>query len=358
MNKLFIFTNDSGPHYDALKSAYEIAKGRKHMSTVMPDLQFLQNNDIQVVVSNGLSPEYYRLLKRRNIVSITLDEDKYQRHSDIVINQHANHTEDPFADLDHSTPIIRKAHIIEVMDLAKEMEWDSDFFGFKIALISCLRLTSSIAHQVNAFTRQNNIRLMQYLCDCHDRTSVRTAENGNYRFVDIRLTLSKVLNADSPVQTDDTIFRKATARDVPVIRKISENFYSKSRYSFDNHFDKGKVRSFYQDWAEKGVYGRFDDECWCCCSGNTVTAFCTVAYDLPNHGHIRLFAVSPDHQGSGLGKRLLASVLNIFRSKGISRAFVVTQGRNYPAQNLYQSLGFRTYASQLWYHKWMNHKES
>ena len=70
--------------------------------------------------------------------------------------------------------------------------------------------------------------------------------------------------------------------------------------------------------------------------------------------HIGLFGVHEDYSGQGLGKFLLNNVFNKLAAANIKKVFVVTQGRNYPAQRLYQSVGFKTFSTELWYHKWMN----
>ena len=47
-------------------------------------------------------------------------------------------------------------------------------------------------------------------------------------------------------------------------------------------------------------------------------------------------------------------IINQSAAKGIKKIFVVTQGRNYMAQRLYQSAGFKTFSTELWYHKWLS----
>ena len=93
--------------------------------------------------------------------------------------------------------------------------------------------------------KKNNIRLLQYLCNCHDSRSVELAEKNNFKFTDIRITLELNLNKikTSKLKTTEG-FRKATILDYTEIQKISKSIYKDSRYYFDKNFDKDKIQIF------------------------------------------------------------------------------------------------------------------
>jgi ribosomal protein S18 acetylase RimI-like enzyme len=65
-----------------------------------------------------------------------------------------------------------------------------------------------------------------------------------------------------------------------------------------------------------------------------------------------LVAVGARFQGRGLGSELVHAALHWFARQGVSHVSVVTQGRNSAAQALYQRCGFRTAATQWFYHRW------
>jgi GNAT superfamily N-acetyltransferase len=67
---------------------------------------------------------------------------------------------------------------------------------------------------------------------------------------------------------------------------------------------------------------------------------------------IGLVGVSAQARGQDVGKTLVFSALDWFLTQGAQEVLVVTQGRNYAAQRLYQCCGFLTQTVQLWYHKW------
>jgi ribosomal protein S18 acetylase RimI-like enzyme len=66
-------------------------------------------------------------------------------------------------------------------------------------------------------------------------------------------------------------------------------------------------------------------------------------------GLIPNLAVSPEHQGKGLGRMLLQYALNFFKERGIAVAKIETLEQNPVGQSLYPSLGFVEVARQIHY---------
>jgi ribosomal protein S18 acetylase RimI-like enzyme len=55
----------------------------------------------------------------------------------------------------------------------------------------------------------------------------------------------------------------------------------------------------------------------------------------------------------GIGKIVMNNVFNYLYERDYRKLIVVTQGRNYAAQKLYQRSGFVTSMTEVWYHKWL-----
>ena len=311
--------------------------------------------NIGVIVTTGLSKQWYKALKGMNVVTITFGKDCiFEGLSDIVIDCLGSNKKKYFSSEDYSVCNNKKINFNEIFNIITKLNWDSDFFGYNVAYLSCLHLTNSIWNQSKKFIYKHNIKLVEYLCNCHDARSVRVAEKNGFHFADIRLSFELLLNNMIESETANNLkVKQAKIEDIPVLRVIAKNIYKDSRYFFDGNFDKTKVSEFYQSWLEKGVKGEFDDECWCLYEENIITAFCTVKYNENDEATIGLIGVSSNSIGKGYGRKILVSTLKHLKARGINRVNVVTQGRNYAAQNLYQSVGFMINASQLWYHKWV-----
>ncbi len=85
--------------------------------------------------------------------------------------------------------------------------------------------------------------------------------------------------------------------------------------------------------------------------------FCTVKYEPVSCARIRLVGMDSAYGGRGLCEVLLSMTLRALADQGVRYVQVVTQGRNYAAQRLYQRAGFVTKKTELWYHRWFLEKE-
>lgn len=362
MNKLFIFQKGNQSEYSSeLECAYKLCQKNDFAKMIKLDdlsIEYLVNNSIEVVVSNGLSKEWYLILKGLNIVTVTLDRlETYRDIAEIVIDFKSKDSNKYFTGSDYSICIDEdnEMNLLAIANLIEKLEWDSNFFDIPIAFLSSRHLTENIIYQINKFIKKENIELVEYLCNCHDSRSVKIAESNGFHFTDIRLSFEKNLKEKEGVTLSDNItFDLAKKSDIPVLKEASKNLYEDSRYFFDGNFDINQVNIFYQNWVEKAVLGTFDDKCFCLYYKEKPFGFCTVKYDISNESaSIGLFGLSKEYQGKGFAKKLLFSVFNDLIDANIYKVTVVTQGRNYSAQRLYQSAGFFTKSTELWYHKWI-----
>lgn len=358
MNKLFVFDKENDSLYkDELNIAYDIL--RKTATQANIDLQeltvdYLLVEKIHVIISNGLPKEWFYILKGLGIVSIVFDSiNEFHDLSDIVIDYCSTDNNKYFTGPQCSLVQNNSINIQEITDLIYKMKWDSDFFGFPIAYLSCRYLTQNIIKQADRFIEGNRIRLIEYLCNCHDDNSVKIAEQNNFHFTDIRISFKLKLPEQYEIINSAFDFRLAQNEDIENLKSLTTGMYKDSRYFYDGKFAIDKINKFYASWIEKAVKGSFDHECYCLFDKNKPIGFCSIRYNSQEQVSIGLFGVDKDYSGKGIGKMLLQKVANEMLVKGIKEITVVTQGRNYQAQRLYQSAGFRTLTTQLWYHKWI-----
>lgn len=358
MKKLFVFQSSGNKDYGReLLCAFKKCKNscvKTRLEKISAD--YLIKNSIEVLISNGLPKEWYFILKGLNIVTITLGEmEKYYDFSDIVIDYKSRNNYRYFTGPDYSLCRNPGMEFAEITDLITKMEWDSDFWGFPVAYLSSKYLTENIMHRVEKVIKREGFRLVEYLCNCHDNRSVEIAERNRFHFTDIRLSFEKKIEEGFEYALPEGItFSEAGKKDIPMLKEISKDLYQDSRYFFDENFNRNKVQKFYQLWIKRAVLGEYDDACFCLCEKGVPLGFCSIKYNFPSKSaSIGLFGLSRKYHGRGLGKALLLMVSSELRRKNIARIDVVTQGRNYAAQRLYQRAGFLTKATELWYHKWL-----
>lgn len=346
-------------------------------------LRLIQSKNFSVVITtNEISHKTSVMLKGMDLIQIVIGlKEELSETSDIILDPLLRKSNQFLVGTKYLLPAITKKYdskaiarimsvdenvllkevdhnqaeteLLDVIDLYQKLVWDSDFFGINIGYVSCLRLTPNIEQRVKDFIRKEKIDMLEYLCNCHDKKSVMTAEKNGYSFVDIRLTFEKQLReTKSVVIPDGYSVRKATNDDISKLKKIASNIYKLSRYYYDANFDQVKVSEFYANWIEKAVLGTFDHYTYVLCQGGEPIGFCSVREQRKNAASIGLFGMSADYAGKGLAQVLLAVTLQKLKENGIDYVEVVTQGRNYGAQRLYQRAGFVTKSTELWYHKW------
>ena len=246
-----------------------------------------------------------------------------------------------------------ESDILSIVNLFEKLNWDSQFFEMNVGFVSCFRLTPNIQKHIWKFVKDEGIDLLQYLCDCHDRESVATAEKNGYSFVDIRLTFERVLkNKVTITPRDGFEVRQGVLANYDGLEDFVSDSYKLSRYYFDLNFDRKKVLQFYTGWLKKAFLGEFDDYVFVLYHLNKPIGFCTIREKPQSAAQIGLFGINPSYSNNGMGNFLLKSALNLLLERGISYSKVVTQGRNYNAQRLYQRCGFVSSKTELWYHKW------
>jgi dTDP-4-amino-4,6-dideoxy-D-galactose acyltransferase len=229
------------------------------------------------------------------------------------------------------------------------LEWDSEFFGRRIARVTLNRVDQDTVHRLLAWSTANRIECLYFLADPEDSQTSKLAEANQFHLVDVRMTLERSLRENPPTSSSVGV-RPAREQDVLALRTIARSAHRDTRFHFDQHFDRTKCDLLYEIWIEKSVSG-FADMVFVAEIDGKPVAYIT--------GHLRddevqigLIGVDEAHQGKGLASILVQHLLAKATKDAARRATVVTQGRNVRAQRLYQRNGFVTVSCQLWYHRW------
>ena len=246
--------------------------------------------------------------------------------------------------------------VADLISICQLLEWDTTFFGVKVATLNVRRLTEPIVTHTLHTCEHWKVDCLYYLADCHHAQSVRLAEKYGFHFVDIRLTFEYALVRNGvPDRLGNNVVevRPSVPDDVPYLREIARKSYIHSRYYFDTGFPRERCEAFYTEWIEKSCYGYADQVLVAEFDGRPV-GYVTCQLRTPFTGGIELVGVDAARRGKAIGKSVVYAALNWFKQQGVEVVEVVTQGRNYAAQRLYQHCGFVTKQTQLWYHKWFD----
>lgn len=237
-------------------------------------------------------------------------------------------------------------------NLCTYLDWDSDFFGKRIARLNISQPTHFDLSQASTWCLSNRIDCLYLLAEADDSETGGLACQNNFLEVDVRLTLARPISQEdrlSPLAADSRI-RSARESDLAAVRRLARTLHRDTRFYSDPRFERFHCDLLYETWISKS----FEDP--------DQTVFVPdvdgqpagyIACNLRNQeGQIGLLGVADTHAGKGLGKALTHRFLSWCAQHGARQATVVTQARNHAARGLYQSCGFRTSSTQRWYHRW------
>jgi dTDP-4-amino-4,6-dideoxy-D-galactose acyltransferase len=234
--------------------------------------------------------------------------------------------------------------------ICKMLDWDTEFFGARIAKVEGVHLTDESVVQVLQWSRDHKVACLYFLCAPDDDRSVEIAEQNGFHLVDVRMELSWRLQA---VTNDSKIeVRRFQPSDLPQLQEIASGAYESTRFYYDHYFSRAKSSELYREWITKSCEARAD-AVFVAPHQATVGGFITCHLESPQRGRIGLVGVNEAARGAGIGQALVKAAQRYFSDQGVGEAFVVTQGRNIAAQRLYQANDFRTHSTHLWYHKWL-----
>jgi len=232
------------------------------------------------------------------------------------------------------------------------LEWDSAFFGLRVARATIQQLDAQAAAQIEEWCQARRIDCLYFLAEAADGPTVRALENHSYRLVDIRLTLRRQLDKPVVLQTrPDISLAPAVPADVAALRHIARASHSDTRFYFDPNFDRASCDRLYETWIEKSCHGYADLVLVARLHDQVAGYFSCHRLDQ-THGKIGLVAVAAAARGQQVGSAVLQAGLRWFWEQNLRHISVVTQGRNVAAQRLYQNHGFVTDQVELWYHRW------
>jgi len=143
----------------------------------------------------------------------------------------------------------------------------------------------------------------------------------------------------------------------------NQAFLSLNNKVFANYPDQGgwgeddlKVRLNESWFDEKGFFvaedkGELIGFCWTKIHGAHTHSH---SGEDEDHGHealgeIYVLAVNPDYKGQGVGRNLTITGLNYLKHQGLNNVMLYVGVENKPAFNLYKSLGFNNFGSDVMY---------
>lgn len=230
------------------------------------------------------------------------------------------------------------------------LDWDSKFFGLRIARVIGHRMDRQKAAEVLRSAREDAIQCIYFLANPEPAT-VRIAERTGFNLVDVRITLAaRLLTSHGGMWQEDGV-REVDAADIPLVREIAAQSHTDSRFHRDGRFPPDLCAELYRIWITRNCHG---------CADAVLVAehesrpagYVSCHLKPDRTGEIGLVGMDANASRTGLGAKLLRHALRWFQEREVEDVTVVTEGSNIAALRLYQQCGFLTTGMQLWFHCW------
>jgi len=236
------------------------------------------------------------------------------------------------------------------------LEWDSKFFGIRIARVAGHRLDGERTAEIALAVHDQSIDCLYFLAD-QERETIQLAELQGFQLINVRVTLAaRLLNIYAGTWNDDGI-REAVPADIPALREIAGHSYTDSRFYQDGRFPAFLCDEMYRGWIEKSCHGYADIVLVAEQDAQPAGYICCHLKD-DGSGQIGLMGATGGMKNQAVVRQLVHHALCWFQEREVRDVTVVASGSNITAQRLYQRSGFLTRGTQLWYHLWPSGRET
>ncbi|MEW6366236.1 MAG: GNAT family N-acetyltransferase [Acidobacteriota bacterium] len=233
------------------------------------------------------------------------------------------------------------------------LKWDSEFFGFPVARITCPVLSHRPLSRILRALAQTGAKLIYWPTSSaiEQRDPVLQSHNG--RLVDVKTTYAIDLSRDVITEAGATFGIRSYGIDAasPDLISLAIQAGEHSRFAVDPLIPRNKFEELYTIWIKKSVDKTLADDVLVAASGGAITGMITVGRK-GSRGDIGLVAVDREWRGRKLGEALVRAALRWFARNNLERVQVVTQGSNAGANRLYAKCGFSIEKQEYYYHFW------
>jgi dTDP-4-amino-4,6-dideoxy-D-galactose acyltransferase len=237
--------------------------------------------------------------------------------------------------------------------LCELLPWDSAFFGFPIGRVVSAKLDPAAVQEIKNWCCRESARCLYLLADAGCPLTAHCAAAAGFQFVDVRVTLNCPAAHIVPRSPAEFTIRDPLATDVPILQRIARDSHGDTRFFFDPHFDRDRAKELYATWIRRDCEGRAGRVFVAASPESVPTGYISCSVNSGTGvGELGLLGVASESRGRGLGSILVAAATQWLVRAGAKEIRVVTQGRNVPAQRLYQAMGFRTHGTGIWFHLW------
>ena len=223
----------------------------------------------------------------------------------------------------------------------KVLDWDSRFFNKKIGVIEIME-DIEISSDVESFD-------LLYIKQIEDKYFELKYFKQNY--AETKVVFSKSISKSNNPLNSFIFSAFNTNASKEQIYKLAFESGKFSRFKLDNNFQQHEFEVLYKTWVDNSFSKEFADAILVYKEKNIILGFITYRI-VENYAIIGLLGVCYEHQGKGIGRKLLEAVENELSSKLIKELRIPTQLQNELACGFYIKLGYNIIEKTIIKHYW------
>lgn len=240
---------------------------------------------------------------------------------------------------------------------AAVIPWDTEIFGFpvasyhaevEVALDRALRET--LVTHFPAWMMSHRVSVCSCVIPAGNLFWKSFLPDLGFRFVDFAIE-ARCRDLSTAVLPEARIsLRHPSPEDHPMIEALAERSFAHGRYFADGLFSRERAQRRYQRWMANALgASTSSDLVFVLGEPGSVEGFFHVAVN-GSTADLRLAAITPELQRTGIGWDLYVAVLHTLRDAGVRRVVTIISTANTVVLNLYSSLGFRFAQPEATYH--------
>ncbi len=238
-------------------------------------------------------------------------------------------------------------------DVFRLLEWDSNFFGFPVALIQKEVLSEQELSDALSLLKKQGVKCVYWPASAQHPEIIKFAEKHSGKLVDTKIIYSRSLagfNFNYAEKLYISPYNSAEPEEALIKLAIASGNYS--RFHSDKKFGDESFKKLYTMWITDSVNKKIAREVFVSRFQNDLTGFISVG-EKNDTGVIGLIAINEKYRGVGIGNMLMEYALSWFNKNRFSKAEVSTQKVNKAACSLYEKFGFKPEKTFCYFHFWL-----
>lgn len=252
----------------------------------------------------------------------------------------------------------------------KLSDWDTEHFGFKVAIIDLIMtiesgydqkrdVTKALLKEFDRWCKSDCVRFTWCKVPALNIPAIHSFEDCGYRYAETWIYNKYDLKAVDTLKKVRYSLRLARTEDYSWMIKYSRNGFSTQRFHADPHISIQKAESLYEKWIRTAFQDSKQEILTLDIKGRPVAFMTYYKNDLSRYFGLRfakwrMLLADPDSRGKGIGTDFFIALLQYHRKDGLDVVDSELSMRNLISLNLHTKVNFRVIGTLVTFHKWMD----